>query len=91
MEGRQELWVNKDFYRLQKEKKKHNRKRMPLGKVKRMEKAFQGLNKKDNIYLCRRTVGHRILGPKRLVVLRTLKSKETVPNQRAPTFSKNFL
>lgn len=52
------------FLQTSKRKKKHNRKRMPLGKVKRMEKAFLGLNKKDNIYLCRRTVGHHILGHK---------------------------
>lgn len=49
---------------------------MPLGKVKRKEKAFLGLNKKDNIYLCRRTVGHHIFGHERLVVLRTLTFKE---------------
>lgn len=57
---------------------------MPLGKVKRMEKTFLDLlSKKDNIYLCRRTVGHHILGHKRLVALRkpTFKENGTKPER----------
>lgn len=72
------------FLHTSKRKEKHNRKRMPLGKVKRMEKTFLDLlSKKDNIYLCRRTVGHHILGHKRLVALRkpTFKENGTKPER----------